>query len=82
MCRPLPYRSESQHRGRRGDLRFPGSGNREGADGAYLGFARLELAPVDPNLTSRPERVAANEIYRRSGFERRGTNVYRMRVNV
>ena len=47
-----------------------------------IGFARLELAPVDPNLTSRPERVAANEIYRRSGFERRGTNVYRMRVNV
>ena len=43
-------------------------------------FARRELAPVDLNLTSRPERVAANEMYRKLGFERRGTNVYRMRV--
>ena len=45
-----------------------------------IGFARRELAPVDLNLTSRPERVAANELYRKMGFERKGTNVYRMRA--
>lgn len=45
-----------------------------------IGYAQRELAPMDLNLTSRPERVAANELYRKMGFERRGTNVYRMRV--
>lgn len=45
-----------------------------------IGFARLELAPVDLNLTFRPERVAANELYLKMGFERRRTNVYRMMV--
>lgn len=45
-----------------------------------IGFAQRELAPVDLDLTSRPERVAANELYRKMGFERRGTNVYRMRI--
>lgn len=44
-------------------------------------FARRELAPVDLNLTSRPERLVANELYRKMGFEKRGTNVYRMRLN-
>ena len=28
-------------------------------------------------LTSRPERAAANKLYRKLGFERRNTNVYR-----
>ena len=45
-----------------------------------IGFAQRELAPVDLNLTSRPERVAANEMYRKLGLERMGTNVYKMRV--
>lgn len=46
-----------------------------------MDFARRELAPVDLLLTSRPERVAANEMCnRRLGFEKRGTNVYRMTV--
>ena len=45
-----------------------------------IGFARRELAPVDLNLTSRPERVVANELYRKMGFEKRGMNVYRMKV--
>ena len=31
------------------------------------------------NLTSRPDREAANRLYRRSGFEPRETNVYRWR---
>lgn len=46
-----------------------------------IGFARRDLAPLDLHLTSRPERVAANEMYKKLGFERRGTNGYRMRVN-
>jgi ribosomal protein S18 acetylase RimI-like enzyme len=45
-----------------------------------IDFVRRELAPVDLHLTSRPERVAANTLYRSLGFERRETNVYRMRV--
>ncbi|MGE0548648.1 MAG: GNAT family N-acetyltransferase [Kofleriaceae bacterium] len=31
------------------------------------------------NLTSRPERVAANRLYQRLGFERLATNAYRFR---
>jgi ribosomal protein S18 acetylase RimI-like enzyme len=30
------------------------------------------------NLTSRPEREAANRLYQRLGFEQRETNVYRL----
>jgi ribosomal protein S18 acetylase RimI-like enzyme len=32
------------------------------------------------NLTSRPDREAANRLYRRLGFELRETNVYRLRL--
>ena len=45
-----------------------------------IGFARRSLAPVDLHLTSRPSRVAANELYRALGFQRRETNAYRMTV--
>lgn len=47
-----------------------------------IGYALRELAPIDLHLTSRPERVAANEMYKRMGFEKRVTNVYRMRVEL
>ncbi len=40
-----------------------------------LGFAR-GFAPIDVHLTSRPSRVAANELYRSLGFDRHETNVY------
>ena len=30
-----------------------------------IGFTRRELDPVDLNLTSRPEMVAVNEMYRK-----------------
>lgn len=40
------------------------------------------LAPVDFNLAFLPERVATREMYRKLGFERRGTNGYRMKVEV
>jgi ribosomal protein S18 acetylase RimI-like enzyme len=33
------------------------------------------------NLTSRPDRVAANRLYQRLGFERRETNVYRLELS-
>lgn len=47
-----------------------------------IGYALRELVPIDLHLTSRPERVAANEMYKRIGFEKRETNVYRMRVEL
>ncbi len=45
-----------------------------------LEFARRELAPVELNLTSRPARVAANQLYRSLGFLPYETNVYKMKV--
>lgn len=39
-------------------------------------LARADGAPA-VDLTSRPERVAANRLYQREGFVRRETNVYR-----
>jgi ribosomal protein S18 acetylase RimI-like enzyme len=33
------------------------------------------------NLTSRPDRAAANRLYQRLGFERRETNVYRLTLS-
>ena len=36
------------------------------------------LAPCTLMLTSNPARIAANELYRTRGFERKHTNVYRM----
>jgi len=32
------------------------------------------------NLTSSPERIAANKLYQRLGFEKRDTNVYRLMI--
>ncbi len=32
------------------------------------------------DLTSRPERVAANELYKKIGFKKRETNVYRLEI--
>jgi len=40
--------------------------------------AQMDARTVD--LTSRPSREAANRLYRRLGFERRDTNVYRFVV--
>ena len=62
-----------------------GLGNRNQGIGRGLmehiiDFARRELTSVDLHLTSRPERVAANELYLKMGFGRKGTIVYRMRV--
>jgi ribosomal protein S18 acetylase RimI-like enzyme len=32
------------------------------------------------HLTSRPVRVAANKLYQKMGFEKKETNVYRLRI--
>ena len=45
-------------------------------------YARRELGNVDLHLTSRPHRVAANNLYQQLGFEKRETNAYVMRVRV
>jgi len=37
----------------------------------------LRLGAMTVDLTSRPSRVAANELYKRVGFTKRETNVYR-----
>lgn len=47
---------------------------------ALIDFAREEFGSVDLHLTSRPQRVAANALYQSLGFEKRETNVYRMKI--
>ena len=43
-------------------------------------YARQELGGVELHLTSRPHRVAANELYQKLGFKKKETNVYVMKV--
>ena len=43
-------------------------------------YARTELKNVDLYLTSRPHRVAANELYQSLGFRRKETNVYKLEI--
>lgn len=45
-----------------------------------IDFAQRELCDVDRHLTYRLERVAANELYWKFGFEKSGTSIYRMKV--
>ena len=39
------------------------------------------MAPATLMLTSRPSRIAANELYRTSGFTQRETNVYKLEIS-
>lgn len=48
--------------------------------GFILEEARRRWAPIDIHLTSRPERVAANALYRSLGFELRTTNPYNLHL--
>lgn len=41
-------------------------------------YARKELAPIVLNLTSKPEREAANRLYQALGFQPYETNVYKL----
>lgn len=43
-------------------------------------YAHTELKNVDLYLTSRPHRVAANELYQSLGFRRKETNVYKLEI--
>lgn len=45
-----------------------------------INFARRELGDVDLHLTSSPQRVAANNLYRSVGFQQRETNVYNLEI--
>ena len=43
-----------------------------------INYVKENLSPCSLMLTSRPTRIAANELYRASGFEHKITNVYKM----
>ena len=45
-----------------------------------INYAKTELKNVDIHLTSRPHRVAANELYKKLGFQQKETNAYVMKV--
>ena len=45
-----------------------------------IDYARKELGEVDLHLTSRPSRVAANELYQKLGFQKRETNAYVLKL--
>ena len=38
-------------------------------------------APLTIYLTSRPQRISANSLYRKLGFQQKETNVYKMELN-
>jgi ribosomal protein S18 acetylase RimI-like enzyme len=38
------------------------------------------LAPINLQLTSRPERIEANKLYQSLGFQKRETNAYRLEI--
>lgn len=44
-----------------------------------INYVKENLSPCSLMLTSRPARIAANELYRKMGFEQRQTNVYNMK---
>lgn len=43
-----------------------------------IDYAKKEQSPIDLHLTSNPQRVSANALYKDVGFEKRETNVYGM----
>jgi ribosomal protein S18 acetylase RimI-like enzyme len=45
-----------------------------------IDYVEKNLAPCSLMLTSRPERIAANKLYRKAGFEQRQTNVYKIDI--
>lgn len=56
---------------------FRGKGHGQGLMKQIISFAkRKKMTYID--LTSRPERIAANKLYQKMGWEKRETNVYRL----
>lgn len=47
-----------------------------------IDFARCEMGEIALHLTSRPQRVAANQLYRSLGFQQRETNVYKLEIRI
>ena len=45
-----------------------------------INYASRNLGDVDLHLTSRPTRVAANNLYRSLGFQQCETNVYKLKI--
>ena len=45
-----------------------------------IDYVEKNLAPCSLMLTSRPERIAANKLYQKAGFEQRQTNVYKIDI--
>lgn len=45
-----------------------------------IDYVEKNLAPCSLILTSRPERIAANKLYQKAGFEQRQTNVYKIDI--
>lgn len=45
-----------------------------------INYVKENLSPCSLMLTSRPTRIAANELYRKTGFEQRQTNVYNTKL--
>lgn len=61
------------------DPQYRGKGIGKNLIDSALNIARSEnLKYVD--LTSKPEKEAANNLYHRMGFDKRGTNVYRVNL--
>lgn len=45
-----------------------------------INYVKENLSPCSLMLTSRPTRIAANKLYRKTGFEQRQTNVYNTKL--
>ena len=56
---------------------FRGEGAATALIGGLIAYGK-RLGLLHINLTSRPDRLEANALYRRLGFEKRVTNVYRL----
>lgn len=48
---------------------------------AHLMSQARQYAPIDLHLTSKPTRIAANNLYQSLGFQRKETNVYRFHID-
>lgn len=78
------YRTPTGRRAHIDDVVVDGQARGQGVGAALTSEAiRLarEIGAEQVDLTSAPEREAANRLYRRLGFRRRETNVYRLRLD-
>jgi ribosomal protein S18 acetylase RimI-like enzyme len=79
------YRTPTRRRAHIDDVVVNGSARGQGVGAALTAEAiRLarETGAAQVDLTSTPERAAANRLYQRLGFVRRETNVYRLPLSM